>query len=81
MSDMIKIEAFIEAQAKEGKHVRLTIEYSDTPRQYTARLVDHHYGPNIAMLDVNDAHYLMDSDQTIDGALAGLAEKVELQYC
>jgi hypothetical protein len=81
MTDMIKIEAFIEAQAKEGKHVRLTIEYSETTRKYTARLVDQHYGSNIAMLDVNDAHYLLDEDRTIEYALAGLAVKVELQYC
>jgi hypothetical protein len=81
MTDMNKIEAFIEAQAKEGKHVRLTVEYSETTRQYTARLVDHYYGSNIAMLDVNDAHYLLDTDRTIEGALAGLAVKVELQFC
>ena len=81
MTDAIKIEAFIEAQAKEGKHVRLTFEYSDTTRTYTARLVDHHYGSNIAMLDANDAHYLLGTDRSIEGALAELAEKVELQYC
>jgi len=81
MTDMIKIEAFIEAQAIEGKHVRLTFVYSETTRKYTARLVDQYYGSNIAMLDVNEAHYLLDEDRTIEGALSGLAVKVELQYC
>jgi hypothetical protein len=81
MTDMIKIEAFIEAQAKEGKHVRLTFEYSDMTRKYTARLVDQYYGSNIAMLDVNGAHYLRAEDRTLDEALALLAYMVELQYC
>jgi hypothetical protein len=76
-----KIEAFIEAQAKEDKLVRLTIEFSSTTGQYTARLVDQYYGSNIAMLDVNGAHYLRAEDRTLDEALALLADMVELQYC
>jgi hypothetical protein len=81
MSNLIKIEAFIVAQAKEKRHVRLTIELDGNGKGYTARLVDQYYEANIAMLDINGQHYLLAQGNTIEDALEGLAHAVELQYC
>ena len=81
MIDTTNINKFIVDMTKKSKHVRLTIEYSDILCNYTARLVDEHYASNIAMLDVNDAHYLLGDGKTIEEAIAELEYKVEMQYC
>lgn len=81
MIDFTHIEAFIEAMAKEDIKVRMTIEYDEAYGSYAARMVDIHYSHNVAMLDINSAHYLIGKGDTVEEAIEELAYKVEMQYC
>ena len=81
MIDTTNINKFIVDMDKETKLVRMTIEYSESTAEYTARLVDHYYSTNIAMLDINGAHYLLGKGATIEEAIEELEYKVEMQYC
>ena len=80
MTDMIKIEAFIESMAKEDITVTLSVGYDYSKLQWCARLIDTAYA-KMAMLDVNGAHYLKQYGDTMEEAIATLEHQVELQYC
>ena len=81
MVDLIKIEEFITAMGLGSIKVRLTVEFDLTSRMFVARLVDLRYSQDIAMLDVNNQHYLVGKGDTVEEALKELVYLVEMQYC